>query len=241
MISTHVRRIAFVSLVLIGTAAGLAARALPEDGGEERAAGCVPLPVNIQVGAWLRPVVTMLLQKSETFRRQCAIVAAAPHVRVVITAVNPSRPLEARARASITRTAWGRLDVLVEIPILGHYAELLPHEFEHVLEQIAGMDLPALARAGTPGIFRLPDGAYETARARAAGWRRRLKCAATPTRRLRRRPAGSHASRRRSAPGRRARRAIGILFDAESRGGISPAAAAAVSPPWQDHDDKQNL
>ena len=111
----------------------------------------------------------MLLQKSETFRRQCAIVAAAPHVRVVITAVNPSRPLEARARASITRTAWGRLDVLVEIPILGDYAELLPHEFEHVLEQIAGMDLPALARAGTPGIFRLRDGAYETARAMAAG------------------------------------------------------------------------
>jgi len=169
VISTHVRRIAFVSLVLIGTAAGLAARALPEDGGEERAAGCVPLPANIQVGAWLRPVVTMLLQKSETFRRQCAIIAAAPHVRVVITAVNPSRPLEARARASITRTAWGRLDVLVEIPILGDYAELLPHEFEHVLEQIAGMDLPALARAGTPGIFRLRDGAYETARARAAG------------------------------------------------------------------------
>ena len=41
--------------------------------------------------------------------------------------------------------------------------ELIAHEFEHVLEQLDGVDLKALARAGE--ARRLADGAFETERA----------------------------------------------------------------------------
>ena len=43
----------------------------------------------------------------------------------------------------------------------------LAHEFEHLIEQLDGVDLRALAKEGE--ARRLPDGAFETERAIAAG------------------------------------------------------------------------
>jgi hypothetical protein len=48
-----------------------------------------------------------------------------------------------------------------------NYVELLGHEFEHVLEQIDGVNLRADAARGHARI--LADGAYETRRATEAG------------------------------------------------------------------------
>ena len=68
------------------------------------------------------------------------------------------------------RYSSGALIAWVEIPSLGtelEYAELLGHEFEHILEQIDLVDLEAQAEQGArPG--RVEDGAYETERARLA-------------------------------------------------------------------------
>ncbi len=46
-------------------------------------------------------------------------------------------------------------------------SELLGHEFEHLIEQLDGVDLSAMARGGE--ARRLTDGAFETERAIAAG------------------------------------------------------------------------
>jgi hypothetical protein len=62
-----------------------------------------------------------------------------------------------------------QLIVAIELPFGGNYVELLAHEFEHVVEQIDGMDLRALARNGTGEVVQLSDGAFESARAREAG------------------------------------------------------------------------
>jgi hypothetical protein len=67
------------------------------------------------------------------------------------------------------RYSSGLLLAVVMIPPHGDYAELVAHELEHVLEQMEGVNLAALARSGSGAVKRRPDGAYETARALNAG------------------------------------------------------------------------
>jgi hypothetical protein len=51
---------------------------------------------------------------------------------------------------------------VVELPCVVDLTELLPHELEHVLEQVEGLDLPALAKDGSSGVQELSRGVYET-------------------------------------------------------------------------------
>jgi hypothetical protein len=131
---------------------------------------CSEVPPNIQVSTLLQPIVSDLLRKSATFRRQCEIIAAAERLRVVVRGIPPaglsSMP---RARAKIAHFSYGLIRVVIDMPMLADHAELLPHEFEHVIEQLEGLDLSALVRAGGYGVVQLDDGAFETARAKAAG------------------------------------------------------------------------
>ena len=125
---------------------------------------------NIQLDDMLRQPVTELLDKSSTFRRQWRQIASAPGVRVVVVARTDLRETpSARARAQVSRYAYGAVRAMIEIPAAADLAELLPHEFEHVLEQIEGLDLALLARAGDRGVIEVDDGVFETTRARAAG------------------------------------------------------------------------
>jgi hypothetical protein len=129
------------------------------------------LPLNVQFDNVLQPVATLLRRKSKTFERQCAVIAARRSLRVVVIATPPPRDLSGpRARSTITRHLYGALRVVIEIPITsGDLAELLGHEFEHVIEQIEGIDLTALARANAPDVLEVQEGVFETARARKAG------------------------------------------------------------------------
>jgi hypothetical protein len=61
------------------------------------------------------------------------------------------------------------MQAVIEIPISPDMVELLPHELEHVIEQLDGVDLVALAAAGTDGVSEVDPRIFETARARAAG------------------------------------------------------------------------
>ena len=72
-----------------------------------------------------------------------------------------------RARTSIRQNQWGVLAAEIEIRSAPDLTELLAHEFEHLIEQLDGADLKALAKEGM--AHRLADGAFETARAVAAG------------------------------------------------------------------------
>ena len=56
----------------------------------------------------------------------------------------------------------------IDLPVIG-LAELLAHELEHVIEQMEGVNLARLAREYAPLVSRDEVGAYETARATAAG------------------------------------------------------------------------
>jgi hypothetical protein len=128
--------------------------------------GCGELPSNIQVEPLLQSEVLLLLRRSETFRRQCVTIAAARRFRVRIVAVTPrSLVSSVRAHATITRYEHGTVRAVIEIPIASDYAELIPHEFEHVIEMIEGVDYSQ----GGDGIVEVERGTFETARAIEAG------------------------------------------------------------------------
>jgi hypothetical protein len=126
------------------------------------------MPANISVAEFMQPVVARLLAQSDTFRRQCARVAASPFVRIHIELMSV-RSSFVRARARISRTPDGHIAAMIEVPICRDAPELIVHEMEHVLEQMDGLDLAALARARKTDVRQGADGAFETDRARRAG------------------------------------------------------------------------
>ena len=130
----------------------------------------VPRPANITIDPMLQPVVDALLAKSPTLRRQWRTIGATPIVRVSIVSSSVLREsTNARARTEVSRYASGAMRAVVELPAVVDITELLPHELEHILEQIEGVNLPALAKTRAAGVTEVARGVYETDRARSAG------------------------------------------------------------------------
>jgi hypothetical protein len=132
---------------------------------------CATLPSNIAVSALLRPILEYLVVYSPTLKAQCGVIATSPLAHVVVSSTMV--PIEGcLARATIRRYTTGMIYALIEIPVpTASYAELLAHEFEHVIEQIQGVDLRALARVRASGVSERAPGVYETDRARRQGRR----------------------------------------------------------------------
>ena len=163
-----VRAVFFAIAALPGS---LQAQSLPEPESFAGSSIAMTQPANIRVDPLLQPLVTKLLERSPTLRRQWEAIGASPIIRVSLT----SSPLlresgAARARTEISRYAAGAIRAVVVLPTVVDITELLPHELEHVLEQIEGLDLPALARQGDAGVHEIGRGVYETERARNAGF-----------------------------------------------------------------------
>lgn len=147
-----------------------------------RALACTVLPASIQVDELFASIVDDLLASSPTFARQCERIEAAGIVRISIRALPKGEESCCRARTTIRRYPSGAMIAWIEIPTPRRWlenAELLGHEFEHVLEQIDLVDLTGPGDQG--GGARLSDGAYETARARRAGEAVALEAALTGT------------------------------------------------------------
>ena len=125
------------------------------------------LPVNIQAGIFRRDMVR-LLERSETFRAQCGRVAATRYLRVVFS-VARSLPEGSRAQTTIERYQAGAMVAFVSMKFAEDYVELIPHELEHVIEQIDHVQLSE--EAARQQAWRSPNGADETRRAMAAGLR----------------------------------------------------------------------
>ncbi len=124
------------------------------------------IPSNIRAGMFAQDVLA-LLQSSATFRAQCERIAAARHARVTITLVQ-SVAL-ARAETTITRYESGGLLADVRIQFGPDYRELIGHEFEHVIEQLDGVNLIEEARSGR--AWSIDINVFETRRASDAGER----------------------------------------------------------------------
>ncbi len=125
------------------------------------------LPDSIGLEEGLQPIVRSALEHSPKFRQQCRALAAAPRLRATVSVSYRPGAGTTRARTSFRQTRFGALAAEIEIRSAPELTELLAHEFEHLLEQLDGVDLKALAREGM--AHRLADGAFETARAVAAG------------------------------------------------------------------------
>jgi hypothetical protein len=130
-----------------------------------------PGPIsNIRVEDVLQPVVSALLAKSETFRRQWDVISASRFIRVtVVSHIGMPDAGSVRARTEVTHFEYGAIRATIEMPVAIDLTELLPHEFEHVIEQLEGLDLRALARRHEGGVVEVRTGVFETTRARAAG------------------------------------------------------------------------
>ena len=139
---------------------------------QQRSDVCVSsIPSNIQAGVLARDI-TGLIQASPTFRAQCERIAEARYLRVELELVQTLGG--ARAETTITRFQAGALHASVRISFGQDYRELIAHEFEHVIEQLEGVDLQSEAEHGRAWL--MDAHVFETRRASDTGQRVRREC-----------------------------------------------------------------
>ena len=128
------------------------------------------LPDSIELASDLQQIVRWSLQYSPRFRQQCRELAAAPGLRARVRLnYHPVPGDSSRALTTFRQNRQGDLDANIEVRRAPDLTELLAHEFEHVLEQVEGVNL--LALSARHKARRLLDGAFETARAIQVGRR----------------------------------------------------------------------
>jgi hypothetical protein len=129
------------------------------------------VPSNIVIPVVYRHVIADMFRYSPTFRRQCSRLARASDLRIDLT---PSLQPGLAPGEALTRIVRrnGAMEAGVQIGPVGDPALLIAHEFEHILEQLDGVDLPSMATRTATGV-RLVRGSghFETERAIAAGRR----------------------------------------------------------------------
>lgn len=130
-------------------------------------------PPNLVAPAMYRPLVESMLRDSPTFRRQCVRIAAEPGLTVHLGVSPPPRRFNRRATTHMTRNANGHLTAVVDIAPLEDTEELIAHEFEHIIEQLDGVDLAARAALPHTGVASLghTTSIFETVRAQRVGLR----------------------------------------------------------------------
>jgi hypothetical protein len=125
------------------------------------------LPSNLAFNGDLKRVLQRLYDASPTFRLQCQRIAGATnlsvHVQVYATFLRRCRAF------TIFRRDHHRLRADVHLPPGSALIEMVAHEFEHIVEQIEGLDLRRLARVRGSGVREVDRDVFETDRAQAAG------------------------------------------------------------------------
>ena len=134
---------------------------------EQQQCGRFQLPANVKLLHDIELAIQLIYERSPSFRAQFARVAEAGNLRVTVQ-IDPSIPGRCRAFTVLQRRGqWIRAEI--HLPPSSDHAELLAHEFEHVLEQIEGLDLQSLARVKDSGVYELKYAVFETDRAQEAG------------------------------------------------------------------------
>jgi hypothetical protein len=126
------------------------------------------LPSNLDLPRDLVPIVRKIYSQSSTFRSQCARVARADNLSVFVQ-LDTSIRSSCRAFTIFQRRSR-TIRALVHIPPPGAvFAELMGHEFEHILEQLEGLNLRDLARVPRSGVREVERDLFETDRAQRTG------------------------------------------------------------------------
>jgi hypothetical protein len=130
----------------------------------------VRLPPNLIVSTPLQQTVESMFRDSPTFRRQCARLTNSSSITVSVEQVIIAATARSRARTDFSFGPDGRMFAHVQVGQAADREEVIAHEFEHIIEQLDGVDLPSLARHATAGVRRTEDvGRFETERAVAMG------------------------------------------------------------------------
>ncbi len=126
------------------------------------------LPENLEVPRDMVPMFERLYSQSATFHAQCDQIAEARNARVSVQ-LDVTIRSSCRAFTVFTRKR-GIVCADVHMPPSGiQFAELIGHEFEHILEQVEGLNLRALARTRGSGVREVEHELFETDRAQRAG------------------------------------------------------------------------
>jgi hypothetical protein len=129
-------------------------------------------PPNVVVADTYRPLLDRMLRDSPTFRRQCLRIAAESQLTVYLS-VEPLRGRsDLRAMTSLQRRPNNQLSATIVIAPRQDVVELIAHEFEHVIEQLDGVNLAELAALPHTGVREEIGGArdtFETERAARVG------------------------------------------------------------------------
>jgi len=172
--------------IIIGAVLLLASQAVPpqpqlvaavvhpyaDEESESRAVFATPvsLPSNVTLADGYDDLVEAMLRSSPTFRAQCSRLGGATELHVLVRRSLLASPQSAMTR--LVRQRDGHIEAEVEIGMFGEGALLIAHEFEHIIEQLDGVDLPALADRHDTGVRADPrTGHFETERAIAIGQR----------------------------------------------------------------------
>ncbi len=126
------------------------------------------LPENFDLPPDLAVPVMQVYEQSATFRDQCDRLAQARGLQVSVR-FDFGMPSTCRAFTIIRRSS-GKLCAEVHMPApTGQLAELIAHEFEHILEQVEHLDLRRLSRLRGSGVYEVDYDLFETERAQRAG------------------------------------------------------------------------
>ena len=125
------------------------------------------LPANITLPHDLDRVLQQLRDRSPTFRMQCERLARATNLRVTVR-LDTSMPSWCRAFTTVRRSGR-QIRADVHLPPGRALFELVAHEFEHIIEQLEGLDLRELARTRGSGVREVERELFETDRAHRAG------------------------------------------------------------------------
>jgi hypothetical protein len=136
---------------------------------------CEVMAGSLRVAPPLRGVVVDLCRRSPTFRRQVARLTDADGLTVTVTrlVMPPASTSLWRAQTLITRVGGLVRSADVQVPAgdARLVAELIAHEFEHILEQLDGVELKRwVGRSGVRRVGADREGSpIETERARRVG------------------------------------------------------------------------
>jgi hypothetical protein len=126
-------------------------------------------PQNIEVAPLLQPVLDRLWEASPAFRRQCARIGAARDLTVRVLAEDRPRQPTIAARSVLSFRGVSLASAAVYVDPSPDAAQLLAHEFEHILEQLDGVNLAE--QPDSEAVWRSGENHFETQRAVEAGRR----------------------------------------------------------------------